>query len=159
MFIQPVTRLIYVLTPSDLFLHHLETRLLLSTGLGFGGLWGLREGAARPLAVSNARLRLNSILNGVTRRGTFLGNSAGVLGRLFSVLVVPHCAYSAHMIPFVPPFPLYLTTFFVALIYNIVNSSIDSWRGRHDVWGGMAAGGLCGAVYKSTGNAPSHMIL
>jgi mitochondrial import inner membrane translocase subunit TIM23 len=50
------------------------------TGLGVGGLWGLREGATRPLAVSNARLRLNSILNGVTRRGTFLGNSAGVLG-------------------------------------------------------------------------------
>lgn len=49
-------------------------------GLGVGGLWGLREGAARPLAVSNARLRLNSVLNGVTRRGTFLGNSAGVLG-------------------------------------------------------------------------------
>jgi import inner membrane translocase subunit TIM23 len=50
------------------------------TGLGVGGLWGLREGATRPLSVSNARLRLNSVLNGVTRRGTFLGNSAGVLG-------------------------------------------------------------------------------
>ncbi|PVG03148.1 putative MAS6-mitochondrial inner membrane import translocase subunit [Serendipita vermifera] len=85
-------------------------------GLGIGGLWGLREGAARPLAVSNARLRLNSVLNGVTRRGTFLGNSAGVL----------------------------------ALIYNVVNSSIDSVRGKHDVWGGMAAGGICGALYKCT---------
>ncbi|KAG8797475.1 Mitochondrial import inner membrane translocase subunit tim23 [Serendipita sp. 398] len=52
----------------------------LQLGLGLGGLWGLREGAARPLAVSSARLRLNSVLNGVTRRGTFLGNSAGVLG-------------------------------------------------------------------------------
>ncbi|KAG8826135.1 Mitochondrial import inner membrane translocase subunit tim23 [Serendipita sp. 401] len=85
-------------------------------GLGLGGLWGLREGAARPLAVSSARLRLNSVLNGVTRRGTFLGNSAGVL----------------------------------ALIYNVVNSSIDSIRGKHDIWGGMAAGGLCGALYKCT---------
>lgn len=61
-----------------------------SAGLGVGGLWGLREGAARSLAVSNARLRLNSILNGVTRRGTFLGNSAGVLGRLDSA---PHLVH------------------------------------------------------------------
>ena len=49
-------------------------------GLALGGLWGFREGARRPLAVSNARLRINSILNSVTRRGTFIGNSAGVLG-------------------------------------------------------------------------------
>lgn len=86
------------------------------SGLGVGGLWGLREGYRRPLAVSNTRLRINSILNSVTRRGTFLGNSAGVM----------------------------------ALAYNIINSSIDSFRGKHDVWGGMAAGGLTGAIYKST---------
>ncbi|KAI0060938.1 Tim17-domain-containing protein [Artomyces pyxidatus] len=48
-------------------------------GLALGGAWGLREGARRPLAVSNSRLRINSILNSITRRGTFLGNSAGVL--------------------------------------------------------------------------------
>jgi len=51
-----------------------------SPGLGVGGVWGLREGVRRPLAVSNTRLRINSILNSVTRRGTFIGNSAGVLG-------------------------------------------------------------------------------
>src|SRR5882762_10782465 len=50
-------------------------------GLALGGVWGVREGARRPLAVSNTRLRINSILNSVTRRGTFLGNSAGVLGK------------------------------------------------------------------------------
>ena len=49
-------------------------------GLALGGVWGVREGARRPLAVSNTRLRINSILNSVTRRGTFIGNSAGVLG-------------------------------------------------------------------------------
>ncbi|KAI0272680.1 Tim17/Tim22/Tim23/Pmp24 family-domain-containing protein [Gloeopeniophorella convolvens] len=48
-------------------------------GLALGGAWGFREGARRPLAVSNTRLRINSILNSITRRGTFLGNSAGVL--------------------------------------------------------------------------------
>ena len=51
-----------------------------SPGLTLGGVWGLREGARRPLAVSNARLRINSILNSITRRGTFIGNSAGCLG-------------------------------------------------------------------------------
>jgi hypothetical protein len=49
-------------------------------GLAIGGVWGVREGARRPLAVYNSRLRINSILNSVTRRGTFIGNSAGVLG-------------------------------------------------------------------------------
>ncbi|KAI4523939.1 Tim17/Tim22/Tim23/Pmp24 family-domain-containing protein [Schizophyllum commune] len=53
-------------------------------GLTLGGIWGVREGARRPLAVSNARLRINSILNSVTRRGTFIGNSAGVLALLYN---------------------------------------------------------------------------
>ncbi|KAF8517986.1 Tim17-domain-containing protein [Hysterangium stoloniferum] len=86
------------------------------SGLAIGGLWGVREGARRQLTVSNVRLRINSILNSVTRRGTFLGNSAGVM----------------------------------ALAYNAINSSIDAYRGKHDIWGGMAAGGLTGALYKST---------
>ena len=55
-------------------------------GLALGGAWGFREGAGRQLAVTNARLRINSILNSVTRRGTFLGNSAGVLGMIHPVL-------------------------------------------------------------------------
>ncbi|KAG7443655.1 mitochondrial import inner membrane translocase, subunit Tim17/22 [Guyanagaster necrorhizus] len=53
-------------------------------GLALGGLWGMREGARRPLAVSNTRLRINSILNSVTRRGTFIGNSAGVLALVYN---------------------------------------------------------------------------
>lgn len=61
-----------------LFLSH--AHLIFFLGLAVGGLWGLREGARRPLAVSNTRLRINSVLNSVTRRGTFIGNSAGVMG-------------------------------------------------------------------------------
>ncbi|KAI0044529.1 Tim17-domain-containing protein [Auriscalpium vulgare] len=53
-------------------------------GLALGGVWGVREGARRPLALSNTRLRINSILNAVTRRGTFLGNSAGVLALAYN---------------------------------------------------------------------------
>ncbi|TFL01891.1 Tim17/Tim22/Tim23/Pmp24 family-domain-containing protein [Pterulicium gracile] len=85
-------------------------------GLALGGVWGLREGARRPLAVTNSRLRINSVLNAVTRRGTFIGNSAGV----------------------------------VALVYNGVNSTIDGVRGKHDIFGSMSAGGITGALYKST---------
>jgi hypothetical protein len=55
--------------------------IFFSPGLTIGGVWGLREGARRPLAVPNTRLRINSVLNSVTRRGTFIGNSAGVLGQ------------------------------------------------------------------------------
>ncbi|PPQ63383.1 hypothetical protein CVT24_005648 [Panaeolus cyanescens] len=54
------------------------------SGLTLGGLWGVREGARRPLAVSNTRLRINSILNSVTRRGTFIGNSAGVMALMYN---------------------------------------------------------------------------
>ncbi|KAI0708860.1 mitochondrial import inner membrane translocase subunit tim23 [Cerioporus squamosus] len=54
------------------------------SGLALGGVWGLREGARRPLAVSNARLRINSILNSITRRGTFIGNSAGCLALVYN---------------------------------------------------------------------------
>jgi hypothetical protein len=74
-----------------LFCHMLIVQL---PGLALGGVWGVREGAGRPLAVSNTRLRINSILNSVTRRGTFIGNSAGVLGTypalpaLFAYLIV-----------------------------------------------------------------------
>jgi mitochondrial import inner membrane translocase subunit TIM23 len=44
-----------------------------------------------------------------------------------------------------------LLTVPLALVYNAINSSIDSFRGKHDVFGGMAAGALTGALYKSTG--------
>ncbi|KAF7973962.1 hypothetical protein HWV62_13930 [Athelia sp. TMB] len=86
------------------------------SGLALGGVWGVREGARRPLAVSNTRLRINSVLNSVTRRGTFIGNSAGVL----------------------------------ALVYNGVNSTFDALRGKHDIFGSMAAGAVTGGLYKST---------
>jgi import inner membrane translocase subunit TIM23 len=80
-------------------------------------MWGFREGLARPLG-NNAsfKLRLNSVLNGCTRRGSFLGNSLGVL----------------------------------AIFYNIANSSMDAFRGKHDALNSMAAGAISGALYKST---------
>ncbi|KIL65551.1 hypothetical protein M378DRAFT_161871 [Amanita muscaria Koide BX008] len=107
---------------------------LVFQGLALGGAWGLREGARRPLAVSNSRLRINSILNSVTRRGTFIGNSAGVLGQNVTMFSFP-----------------FVTSPTLALVYNAINSSIDAMRGKHDTLGSMAAGGLTGAIFKSTG--------
>jgi import inner membrane translocase subunit TIM23 len=48
------------------------------SALTIGGAWGMQEGLRRS-AGQPPKLRLNSVLNAVTRRGPFLGNSAGVL--------------------------------------------------------------------------------
>ncbi|ELU43637.1 Tim17 domain-containing protein [Rhizoctonia solani AG-1 IA] len=82
--------------------------------IAFGGrrkyLSEVLTGYSRPLSVSSTRLRVNSILNSVTRRGSYFGNSAGVIGKSESCRVAE----------------------------------------LHDVWGSMAAGGISGAIYKST---------
>jgi import inner membrane translocase subunit TIM23 len=55
------------------------------SGLSIGGVWGLVEGV-RSLDGKTGRLRVNSIVNGCTRRGPFLGNSLGVLALMYSSL-------------------------------------------------------------------------
>ncbi|KAH8673678.1 Tim17/Tim22/Tim23/Pmp24 family-domain-containing protein [Xylariales sp. PMI_506] len=85
------------------------------SALSLGGAWGLQEGLRRS-AGQPPKLRLNSVLNAVTRRGPFLGNSAGV----------------------------------VAITYNLINSSIGYFRGKHDAANTILAGGLSGMVFKST---------
>ncbi|KAJ1961031.1 Mitochondrial import inner membrane translocase subunit tim23 [Dipsacomyces acuminosporus] len=54
-------------------------------GLGTGGAWGFIEGM-RSQHGSNFKLRLNSVLNSMTRRGPFVGNSMGVLGMFYNSL-------------------------------------------------------------------------
>jgi import inner membrane translocase subunit TIM23 len=53
------------------------------TALTVGGAWGLQEGLRRSHA-QPPKLRLNSVLNAVTRRGPFLGNSAGVIAMVYN---------------------------------------------------------------------------
>ncbi|CEJ92022.1 Putative Mitochondrial import inner membrane translocase subunit tim23 [[Torrubiella] hemipterigena] len=53
------------------------------SALSFGGAWGLQEGL-RSSAGQAPKLRLNAVLNAVTRRGPFLGNSAGVVAILYN---------------------------------------------------------------------------
>jgi len=53
------------------------------TALTVGGAWGLQEGLRRS-AGQPPKLRLNSALNAVTRRGPFLGNSAGVIAMVYN---------------------------------------------------------------------------
>ncbi|XWX01076.1 hypothetical protein V2A60_009101 [Cordyceps javanica] len=84
-------------------------------GLGLGGAWGLQEGL-RKSAGQPPKLRLNATLNAITRRGPFLGNSAGV----------------------------------VAIVYNMTNSLIGYWRGKHDAANSVVAGVLSGMLFKST---------
>jgi len=51
-------------------------------GIGVGGVWGLMEGLRRPDGTT-FKLRLNSVLNGCTRRGPFLANSLGVVSLMY----------------------------------------------------------------------------
>lgn len=55
------------------------------TALTLGGAWGVQEGLRRS-AGQPPKLRLNSMLNAVTRRGPFLGNSAGVVAICYNCI-------------------------------------------------------------------------
>jgi import inner membrane translocase subunit TIM23 len=94
------------------------------SALSIGGAWGLVEGLNRSPANAPPKLRLNSVLNSVTRRGPFLGNSAGV----------------------------------IALVYNLVNSTIGHYRGKHDSANSVVAGALSGMLFKSTRGLRPMMI-
>ncbi|KAJ4362971.1 Mitochondrial import inner membrane translocase subunit tim23 [Neocucurbitaria cava] len=54
------------------------------TALTIGGTWGLAEGLQKNPPTMAPRLRLNGVLNAVTRRGPFLGNSAGVIAMVYN---------------------------------------------------------------------------
>lgn len=94
------------------------------SALSLGGAWGLAEGLSKTPVSAPPKLRLNSVLNSITRRGPFLGNSAGV----------------------------------VALIYNLMNSTIGHYRGKHDAVNSVLAGALSGMLFKSTRGVRPMMI-
>lgn len=54
------------------------------SALTIGGAWGLAEGLNKAPLGASPRLKLNSVLNAVTRRGPFLGNSAGVVALVYN---------------------------------------------------------------------------
>ncbi|KAK5988921.1 Mitochondrial import inner membrane translocase subunit tim23 [Cladobotryum mycophilum] len=55
------------------------------TALSIGGAWGFQEGL-RKSPGQPPKLRLNAVLNGMTRRGPFLGNSAGVVAITYNCI-------------------------------------------------------------------------
>ncbi|CAI7660352.1 hypothetical protein N7527_010316 [Penicillium freii] len=52
--------------------------------LATGGAWGLAEGLKKTPSTAAPKIRLNGVLNSVTRRGPFLGNSAGVVAMVYN---------------------------------------------------------------------------
>ncbi|KNE61974.1 mitochondrial import inner membrane translocase subunit [Allomyces macrogynus ATCC 38327] len=54
------------------------------SGLLFGGSWGFVQGMRIPLPVASAKLRVNAVLNAMTRRGPFVANSIGVLALMYN---------------------------------------------------------------------------
>lgn len=85
-------------------------------GLGVGGFYGFQEGLKNLPQNAPPKLKLNTVLNHITKRGPFLGNSAGVL----------------------------------ALTYNLLDSSLDALREKHDDYNSIAAGALAGALFRSS---------
>ncbi|KAK9448944.1 Tim17/Tim22/Tim23/Pmp24 family-domain-containing protein [Limtongia smithiae] len=55
-------------------------------GLALGGLYGFAEGMRTTPANAPAKLRINAVLNAITRRGPYLGNSAGVLAVTYNMI-------------------------------------------------------------------------
>lgn len=55
-------------------------------GLGIGGLYGVREAFKDMPKNASPKLQLNTVLNHVTKRGPFLGNSAGVLAMTYNLI-------------------------------------------------------------------------
>ncbi|KAG0266691.1 Mitochondrial import inner membrane translocase subunit tim23 [Actinomortierella ambigua] len=53
------------------------------TGLSLGGAYGFFEGL-RSSPSPALRIRVNTVLNSMTRRGPFIGNSAGVLALMYN---------------------------------------------------------------------------
>ncbi|CAX44178.1 membrane import machinery protein, putative [Candida dubliniensis CD36] len=86
-------------------------------GLGIGGLYGFQQGLKTlPNSSIPFKVKLNHILNNITKRGPFLGNNAGVL----------------------------------ALTYNLIDSTIDGIREKHDDLNSVISGALAGALFKSS---------
>ncbi|KAL4939612.1 hypothetical protein BDV06DRAFT_198493 [Aspergillus oleicola] len=56
------------------------------TALAVGGAWGLAEGLRKTPVTAPPKIRLNGVLNSITRRGPFLGNSAGVVAMVYNGL-------------------------------------------------------------------------
>ena len=54
------------------------------SALMVGGTWGLIEGLNRVPPSAPPKIRLNGVLNSMTKRGPFLGNSAGVIAMVYN---------------------------------------------------------------------------
>ena len=51
-----------------------------------GGAWGLAEGLRKAAPTAPPKLKLNSVLNAMTRRGPFLGNNAAVIAMGYNAI-------------------------------------------------------------------------
>ncbi|KAI4174269.1 MAG: hypothetical protein LQ343_002407 [Gyalolechia ehrenbergii] len=54
------------------------------SALTLGGAYGMAEGLRRTPMSAPPKIRLNSVLNSITRRGPFLGNSAGIIAMVYN---------------------------------------------------------------------------
>ena len=105
-------------------------RLFFNTGLcwlgGFsaGGVYGFSEGW-RKAANPNFKIRFNSVMNAVSRRGSTLGNALGIIGK--SLLFVAMLRYSLGIHTNIPVF--YYSSLFPIYLLCLQCSIILPWFG------------------------------
>lgn len=65
-------------------------------GILFGGMYGMVHGA-RNSPSSRFRIRVNTVLNGITTKGSKLGNAVGVMGTSFNSFMRPSVLFDYHV--------------------------------------------------------------
>jgi mitochondrial import inner membrane translocase subunit TIM23 len=100
-------------------------------------LAGAAAGASATATRQSGKLLLNQILNHVTRRGPFLGNSAGVLAMTYNL-----------MNAYVPQ----------VLGWGLIGRSMEAWTPVPSTVTPYASGFLAGALFRST-KGPKSMAI
>lgn len=86
-------------------------------GTCLGGMYGIFEGSRQADTLNNRALKMNSIINRVSRRGSATGNAFGIL----------------------------------AIMFTATDAFISSQAHKKESWHQLAAAGITGLIYKSTG--------
>lgn len=55
-------------------------------GLSLGGMFGFREGVKNCIPEASGKIKINTILNHITKRGSYLGNTSGTLGMIYNLI-------------------------------------------------------------------------
>lgn len=110
----------------------------------------------------SGKLLLNNILNHVTRRGPFLGNSAGVLAMTYNIInaylsfFASYSPSSPRFFPYSRPFHSFSLCFLWCR--RLIGSSLEAWTSLEQPVTPLMSGFLAGAIFRST-KGPKAMVV